>query len=135
MDFVADTTLLVGLWRRQDWALTFANAHPDAALGVPWTVLGEFWHGAIRAGHDGEQVQAFLMLGIPLMDPAPVVPQYARLCADLQEKDVYRAIGQNDLWIASVALAVSKPLVSRNMRHFGHMEGLSCMALAETNHA
>ncbi len=70
MDFIADTSLLVGLWRRQDWALAFAHKHPDGALGVPWVVLGEFWHGAIRAGHSRDRVQAFLMLGIPLMDEA-----------------------------------------------------------------
>lgn len=132
MDFVADTTLLVGLWRRQDWALAFAHDHPDDVLGVPWVVLGEFWHGAIRAGHDRRRVEAFLMLGIPLMDPTPIVPRYAQLCAELQGKEVYRSIGQNDLWIASIALVFDKPLVSRNNRHFEQIDGLSCMSLADS---
>ena len=131
MDYVADTTLLVGLWRRQCWALHFAHEHANAVLGIPWVVLGEFWHGAMQAGHDREQVQAFLMLGIPLMDPAPVVPCYAELCAALQDRNVYRVIGQNDLWIAAVALAFHRPLVTRNCRHFEHVENLTCIALAE----
>ena len=105
MDFIADTTLLVGLWRRQGWATDFAREHPDKALGIPWIVLGEFWHGAIRAGHDRKRVREFLMLGIPLMEPAEVVPRFAELCAALHEESVYREIGQNDLWIASVGLA------------------------------
>jgi predicted nucleic acid-binding protein len=112
--------------------LAFAHDHPDDVLGVPWVVLGEFWHGAIRAGHDRRRVEAFLMLGIPLMDPTPIVPRYAQLCAELQGKEVYRSIGQNDLWIASIALVFDKPLVSRNNRHFEQIDGLSCMSLADS---
>jgi predicted nucleic acid-binding protein len=131
MDLVADTSLLVGLWRRQNWATSFARENPDKALGIPWIVLGEFWHGAIRAGHATDRVREFLLLGIPLMDPAPVIPHYANVCAGLQDKAEYQQIGQNDLWIASVSLACDKPLVTRNLRHFGAVDGLDCLVLAE----
>ena len=82
-------------------------------------------------GYDEERVREFLLLGIPLMDPAPVVPFYARLCAGLQDKTEYQQIGQNDLWIASVSLAFGTPLVTRNRRHFGAVEGLAFLAIAE----
>jgi predicted nucleic acid-binding protein len=131
MDLVADTSLLVGLWRRQSWATSFAHENPEKALGIPWVVLGEFWHGAMRAGHAADRVREFLLLGIPLMDPAPVIPQYAKLCADLQGEAVYHQIGQNDLWIAAVSLAYDRPMVTRNRRHFGAMDGLACVVLNE----
>jgi len=127
MDAVADTTFLVGLWRRQPWATGYAASHPSISLGIPWVVLGEFWHGALRAGHPAALVGEFLTLGQPLMNPDPVM--YARICAELQDRPVYRAIGQNDLWIASVALRESRPLLTRNLRHFGGIPDLRCEVL------
>jgi predicted nucleic acid-binding protein len=124
VDFVADTSLLVGLWRGQPWARAFAQINASRSLGIPWIVLGEFWHGATKAGHDPDVVQKFLTLGLPLMDPEPVVPVYARICARLQGQSSYWSISQNDLWIAAVAVALDRPLVTRNIRHFGQIDGL-----------
>jgi predicted nucleic acid-binding protein len=131
MDLIADTTFLVGLWRRQSWALAFANANPGKALGIPWVVRGEFWHGAVRAGHAADEVEHFLALGLPLDDPAEVVMIYARVAAALQERhpDIYQRIGQNDLWIAAVAVQAGLPLLTRNRRHFERIEGLSLQLL------
>lgn len=127
MDAIADTSFLVGLWRRQDWAIRYAASNARLTLGIPWIVLGEFWHGAHRAGHPEELVRNFLTLGQTIWDPEPVVPEYARLCASLQDLAVYQKIGQNDLWIAAVALTENKPLVTRNLRHFGAVPGLRCL--------
>lgn len=129
MDFVADTTFLVGLWRRQAWAVAFAQKETGKSLGLTWVVLGEFWHGATVAGHDAQRVEAFLRLGIPLLDPTPMIPVYAELCAELQHADVYRSVGQNDLWIAAAAIATNRPLVTRNQRHFALMSRLQIEVL------
>ncbi len=131
MDLIADTSYLVGLWRGQAWATNYATAHATKTLGLPWIVLGEFWHGAMAAGHDSKDVHDFLSIGVQLTDPVPVVPHYARICAALSGQKEYRNIGQNDLWIAAVALAHAKPLVSRNRRHFGLIEGLKVEALQD----
>jgi len=126
VDLIADTTFLVGLWRRQEWAMTFAENHPDQVLGIPWVVRAEFWHGAMRAGHDTKEVERFLSLGLALDDPAPVIPIYARIAATLQaeHRGVYQAIGQNDLWIAAVVVHAELPLLTRNQRHFDSIDGL-----------
>lgn len=124
MDLIADTTFLVGLWRGQTWARRFAIANAGRSLGVPWVVLGEFWHGAARARHDEAKVCGFLSIGIPINDAGPVVPVYARVCASLQDASWWRDIGQNDLWIAATALAYDKPLVTRKRRHFDRIPGL-----------
>ena len=118
MDLIADTSYLIGLWRGQSWASSYAASNPSKSLGIPWIVLGEFWHGSIRAGHDSKMVSEFLAVGLPLIDPAPVIPVYAQICSKLQSDPVYKLIGQNDLWIASVAVALNKPLLTRNSRHF-----------------
>lgn len=131
MDLIADTSFLVGLWRRQAWAMEFASAHRGDVVGLPWVVLGEFRHGALRARHSMEEVDRFLQLGIPLLDPAPVIPAYAEICSTLQKRaaSAYRAIGQNDLWIAAAAKAAERPLVTRNRRHFDQIDGLRLMVL------
>ena len=129
MELIADTTFLVGLWRRQAWATHFAASRRDRSLGIPWVVIGEFWHGATRAGHDGQRVREFLAMGLPVCDTMPVIPVYARLCASLQEQAGWRQIGQNDLWIAAAAIAHNCPLVTRNLRHFDRMPGLKVEVL------
>jgi len=131
MDLIADTSYLVGLWRGQAWATNYAAAHATKTLGLPWIVLGEFWHGATAAGHDSKEVHDFLSIGVQLVDPVSVIPHYARVCAELSGQKEYRNIGQNDLWIAAVALAHAKPLVSRNRRHFGLVKGLQVEALQD----
>lgn len=131
MDLIADTTFLVGLWRRQTWALDFATGNPGKTLGIPWVVRGEFWHGAVRAGHDPAEVERFLSLGLPLDDAVATVHVYARVAAALQERhpDAYLGIGQNDLWIAAVAMQAELPLLTRNRRHFDRIDGLSLLVL------
>ncbi|MGF1530007.1 MAG: type II toxin-antitoxin system VapC family toxin [Puniceicoccaceae bacterium] len=131
MDLIADTSFLVGLWQKQDWALRFASLHSRKVLGIPWVVLGEFWHGAQRAGHDFTEVEQFLALGLPLTDAGPVFSRYAEICADLQNRaqETYRQIGQNDLWIAATAAAHNSPLVTRNERHFRAIQGVELLAL------
>lgn len=134
MELIADTSFLVGIWRKQSWAIDFAQANRQRVLGIPWVVLGEFWHGAIRAGHNGEVVRKFLLSGLPIYDVAPVVPVYAAMCCEAQKMNYYVEIGQNDLWIASTALCLRLPLVTRNRRHFDKIEGLRLEALADDTH-
>lgn len=124
MDLIADTSFLIGLWRNQAWAASYASRNSVKSLGIPWIVLGEFKHGAVRAGHDTERVDRFLGIGVPLMDAGSAVEAYAGLCSRLQHTAEYRNIGQNDLWIAAIALSLDLPLVTRNRRHFGAIKGL-----------
>lgn len=133
MDLIADTTFLIGLWRKQDWALGFASPRPDATLGIPWVVLGEFWHGAKRAGHDPGEVSRFLDLGQPVWDTRDTVLIYAEVCTELQQNAPreYHQIGQNDLWIAATARSLECPLVTRNTRHFGAIQNLKLVALQD----
>jgi predicted nucleic acid-binding protein len=103
-----------------------SESFSESVSGIPWVVLGEFWHEAVRAGHEKNSVNGFLDLGIPLLDAGEVIPSYAEICTELQESGLpaYRAIGQNDLWIAAVAVHWNLPLVSRNRRHFEKIAGL-----------
>jgi predicted nucleic acid-binding protein len=129
MELIADTTFLIGLWRKQSWAVSFAKSNSHRSLILPWVVLGEFWHGALMAGHDPEIVERFLAKGLPSNDACAVVPAYARICKQLQESGFYKNIGQNDLWIAAVGITRDAPLVTRNCRHFEKIAGLKLEVL------
>lgn len=131
MELIADTTFLVGLWRKQSWAVDFAQANRSRILGIPWVALGEFWHGAIKAGHNIEIVRNFLLSGLPIYNTAPVVPVYARICCQAQMTGFYTDVGQNDLWIAATAVSLGLPLVTRNRRHFHKIDGLRLEVLAD----
>jgi tRNA(fMet)-specific endonuclease VapC len=131
MDLIADTTYLVGLWRGQAWAKNYASTHSTKSLGICWVVLGEFWHGAIIAKHDAEEVRNFLDLGMPITEAAGVAETYGKICAQLSNDRSYKSIGQNDLWIAAVAVHMEKPLVSRNRRHFDKIPELALEVLGE----
>ena len=131
MDLIADTTFLVGLWRSQPWALSFAKAHPTQSLGIPWVVLGEFWHGALAAKHDPQIVQQFLSIGFPVLETERIYPVYAKICCELQQDSCYKKIGQNDLWIAATALALQKPLLTKNRRHFEQIQNLRLQIVGE----
>jgi len=131
MDLIVDTTLLVGSWRKQSWAQSFATRNADQSIGLPWTVLGEFWHGAEKAKHDPERVRQFLHIGLPILNTEPVIPFYARLCSSMQDQPSYKLMGQNDLWIAATALALQKHLITRNRRHFDKIKGLRFQALLD----
>ena len=124
MDLIADTTLLVGLWRKQPWAQSFANRNANQSIGLPWVVLGEFWHGAEKAKHDPERVRQFLSIGLPILNAEPVIPIYARLCSSIQDQPSYKLVGQNDLWIAAIARQHKLPVVSHDA-HFDKVVGLT----------
>jgi predicted nucleic acid-binding protein len=119
----------VGLWRGQAWATAFAYANAEKSIGLPWVVLGEFRHGAAVDKHDPIEVSEFLAIGVHLIDATTVVPNYVRICAALALMLEYRAMGQNDLWIAAMAVSFNKPLLTRNRRHFDLIEGLRLEAL------
>ncbi len=131
MELIAGASFLVGLWRRQAWAMDFARANQGRAIGLPWVVIGEFWHGALRARHQRQMVEEFLRIGLPIVDAGPVVPFYARVCMRAQEDGFYGHIAQNDLWIAAASLSLGLPLVSRNRRHFDKIHGLRLQSLTD----
>ena len=63
------------------------------------------------------------MIAVHLLDATSVVPAYARICAALAFCPAYRLIGQDDLWIAAVAVSFNKPLLTSNRFHINLFDG------------
>ena len=124
MDFLLDTSFVIGLWREREAGaeVRFLERHADAALGLPWIAMGEFLAGAVIAGHDPMRVEAFLS-GYPLVVPSEQTTAiYARLYASLHRKR--HAVGVNDLWIAASAIECQVPLLTRNVKELSRVPGL-----------
>lgn len=125
MDLLADTGFLIDLWReaRQPGSATrFATANAHRQLGICWVVEGEFLSGSVLANHDSEVVTAFLRRYPIIHSNAAITSQYARVFADLRQRN--ELIGPNDLWIAAAAVSLGLPLLTRNVNEFARVSGL-----------
>jgi tRNA(fMet)-specific endonuclease VapC len=124
LDFLLDTTFLVGAWRQPDKGAEgrFLARHPDAAFGLPWVAKAEFLAGAVIAGHDLGRVATFVG-DYPVVFPDDeMLLRYAEAFASLRERKVM--VGPNDLWIGVAAIRVGVPLLTRNVRELSRIEGL-----------
>ena len=125
MDFLADTTFLVDLWREQQRpgpAMRFAAQHADASIAIAWVTAGEFLAGSISAGHDAGVVSAFLAHFSIVQSGREIITRYAELFAHLRKTK--NLPGPNDLWIAAAALALGAPVLTRNARDFRRVPDL-----------
>lgn len=125
VDRLLDTNFLVQRWRsgENSPASRWLNAHPQARLGISWIVKAEFLRGAHIARHAVLEVYAFLERYPTHWPDEDLLAVYARLFADLRRKN--QLLGTHDLWIAASALRLNVPLVTRNTREFGKVDGLA----------
>lgn len=123
MPLVADTTVLIDLWRlpkEPHRLLDLRTLLVDPCLPLP--VLYEFAGGAAFRGVDRNKIDQFLA-GFEILIPNyDEVLRAAALDADLRKSG--REIGGSDAWIAAAALERNLPVLTANMDHFIRIEGL-----------
>jgi tRNA(fMet)-specific endonuclease VapC len=124
MDYVIDTTFLIGRWRqKKDGAeQRFIETHPDESVLMPWIVKGEFLRGAVLAGHSPDEVRGFLSRYPTLWPTETTLVFYVQTYAALIPSN--QLIGPNDLWIAASALEHGLPLLTRNVAEFQRVSDL-----------
>lgn len=129
MRLIADTTVLVHLWRLRREP---ARLEPLRRLlscnepYLPWMVLFEFARGLFLHGRTKENVEGFLADFTPVIIDEAQVYQAARIAADLQRTG--RSIGVCDVWIAAASLEEEMPVLTANGRHFERIQGVQTLS-------
>ncbi|MEO0452558.1 MAG: type II toxin-antitoxin system VapC family toxin [Verrucomicrobiota bacterium] len=123
IDYLIDTNFLISVWREKSAGKAWAwlRNHPDQSLGIPWIVKGEFLCGSIYTGQDASVVNDFLDRYPTLWPDERIVQRFASLYAILKKKNALP--GPHDLWIASTAIEIETPLLTRNVAQFRRIPG------------
>lgn len=121
-----DTKVVSALVRRPDGDLARRVAVlPSGSFAISVVVAGELRYGVQRRGSERltRQVEAVLSAMEVLAPAEPVDRHYGEIRNALERTG--RPIGQNDLWIAAHARALTATLVTGNVREFGRVPGLA----------
>jgi len=128
MDLIADTTVLIDVWRfrkKRPRIHDLVEKAGENSLAVPWIVQAEFTRGAVHQGISRDEISRFLagLLLIPL--DQSVIAAYCDLWVTLAKKG--KPVDYPDLWIAAHALTRPAPLLTRNPKHFKNIPGLEVL--------
>lgn len=122
LDFIADTSALIGVLRR-DAAAEAAVA--GKSFAITFVTLAELSLGVLKAARPDaawSRIQDVIgdrqMLHVSTVTPAI----YARIYFDLERRGVMIPI--NDIWIAALAVEADLPILARD-EHFSRVAGLS----------
>lgn len=123
-----DTSVLVALIRKDQAAIDGLTAEAERGGTVSTTVVSlcELYSGAHGSKNPQKELAKVqdLVSGLGLLElDAGAAKRYGELANDASLKRA--PIGDFDLIIASIALEQGEKLVTRNVKHFGRVPGLT----------
>lgn len=124
-----DTTVLIDEFRAAGDRDSAVNrsllAHAGELLIVPAAAAGEFLDGAARISEQRVQ-EALILLRLRQVVAIDlhVAEHYGRIVSHLRSHHHLTGRSHNDLWIAATARAHGARLLTRNARHFTHIDSL-----------
>ena len=119
MEVIADTTVLIDLWRYRKTPRRLADLTGQvgaAAILVPWITQAEFSRGALFKDVSLEALAEFYASFHLLPLDQATMDTYCRLWVVMARAG--RAPDYPDLWIAACAVARKSPVLTRNLKHF-----------------
>lgn len=126
MRYLLDTNICIYLSKRNPPGLRAKLTQiPVDEAGISVVTYGELVYGAFKSERRKENLHTigeFIEAFQPLPLPVAAGQAYGRIKAYLRAKG--QIIGENDLWIASHALAADYILVTNNTREFKRIKGL-----------
>ncbi len=129
MEVVADTTVLIDLWRYRRTPHRLAELTRrvgEKALLVPWITQAEFSRGALFKNVTLETLAEFYAsFHLWPLDQA-TMDTYCRLWVVMARTG--RAPDYPDLWIAACAVARKVPVLTRNPNHFSDVPDLEVLS-------
>jgi tRNA(fMet)-specific endonuclease VapC len=122
IDFVADTTAIIRLCRRDPLV---QQKIQDNIFAITFVTMAELSVGVLKASDPNaawSRIQSVL-LGHHIFHVSPGTPAlYARIYFDLEQRGTM--IPVNDIWIAALAIESGLPLLARD-EHFSRVKGLT----------
>lgn len=122
IDFIADTSVIVGLLRSDT---QIEQTVSDKNFAITFVTLAELSLGVLKSAKRDtawsrvqEVIRDRQMLHVSTVTPAI----YARIYFDLEQRGSMIPI--NDIWIAALAIETRVPLLARD-EHFSRVAGLS----------
>ena len=126
MRYLLDTNICIYFSKRNHPGLLAKLAKiPVDEAGISVVTYGELVYGAFKSERRKENLHTigeFIEAFQPLPLPVAAGQAYGRIKENLRAKG--QIIGENDLWIASHALAEDYILVTNHMREFNRIKGL-----------
>ena len=119
MEVIADTTVLIDLWRYGKTPRRLADFTAkvgDAAILIPWITQAEFSRGALFKNVPPEALTEFYAGFHLLPFDQTIIDVYCRLWVTMARTG--RAPDYPDLWTAACAVAAEIPILTRNPKHF-----------------
>ena len=129
MEVVADTTVLIDLWRYRKTPRRLGNLTRkvgEAAILVPWITQAEFSRGALFKGLHLEALAEFYESFHLLALDQETMNTYCRLWVAMARAG--RVTSYPDLWIAACASARKVSVLTRNPRHFANVPELDVIS-------
>ncbi len=138
MTYLLDTSVIVGLLRRNQAVRDFLAAHQDDTFTASTLCVFEITSGIYRAPIKDQaryQSQAKAVFGT-LTELLPFTTEYADIAGAIQAELAKKGnlIDDIDILIAATALANHATLVTLNMRHFQRIKGLAIVSPTEKRH-
>lgn len=125
MRYVLDTNTCIYALKLQGRVVERMRRHLPDEIAITTVTLAELWFGAQKSARRvavRREVDAFLEPFKLLPFDGEAAESYARVRFDLER--VGRPIGERDLLIASIALALDLTVVTHNLGEFTRVPGL-----------
>ncbi|MFZ4776130.1 MAG: type II toxin-antitoxin system VapC family toxin [Terrimicrobiaceae bacterium] len=129
MELIADTTVLIDLWRfrrKRSRIADLVEKVGEASLVVPWITQAEFSRGALFKGVSLADLTTFYNGFLLQALDQKSMDRYCELWVEMSRKG--NAPDYPDLWIAACACARGVALITRNPKHFKNIPGLQVIS-------
>ena len=125
MDLIADTTVLIDVWRyknKRERIRDLVDKAGSNSLVVPWIVQAEFKRGALHRSISKDEISVFISGFLLTAIDQAVIDTYCEIWVEMAKNG--KPIDYPDLWIAATAVTRPAPLLTRNPKHFQGISGL-----------
>jgi len=129
MALVADTTVLIDLWRYRKKPARLKDLEAKVgkdSMAVPWITEAEFSRGAHHQNSSWEDLENFLGAFSRIALDRATMRTYCELWSQMARAG--HASSYPDLWIGASAVTVQAPVLTRNRRHFEKIPGLKVIS-------